>query len=233
MPSEIGGSMIELVNIKKTYIDGDIRVEALKGISLTINPGEIICITGPSGGGKTTLLNITGGLDRPTSGKVIIRGENLADFSSSQLNEFRKSIGYIFQYDFFISTLNLIENLLVPASILQLNSEEREQIVTKAETLLDFMDLSHRADHLPFQLSGGELRRATIIRALLYEPDVLLADEPTSNIDKENKEIVMEMLRKERGKRTIVIATHDIELLNIADRGFKMNFGELIPLDFQ
>src|SRR6266702_8065667 len=172
--------MVSLTHISKIF-DGKRKATALEDIDLQIEAGQVVSIMGPSGSGKSTLLNLIGGLDRPTSGEIRIDGENLSDLSDDDLTRVRRDkIGFVFQFFNLLPTLNCLENVALP---LHLRKWPRKKIEERAKELLDLVQLSHRTEHLPDELSGGERQRVAIARALSVFPPILLADEPTGNLD--------------------------------------------------
>lgn len=210
--------IIELRNVWKTYKMGDTPVHALQGISLAVKPGEFIAIQGPSGSGKSTAMNLVGCLDVPTKGEIYLDGNNISHLSESDLAQIRgQKIGFIFQKFNLIETLTALENVTLPMTFQGIPEEERTK---KAEALLKQFGLGERMDHKPNQLSGGQQQRVAIARALAIDPPVILADEPTGNLDSKTGREVMEFLRelnKHYGK-TIVLVTHDDVLAHVADR---------------
>ncbi len=208
-------------SIKKQY--GDLQV--LKGIDIEINAGEIVAIVGASGAGKTTLLQILGSLDHPTDGEVSINGTNIHGLSETQLARFRNQhIGFVFQFHQLLPEFTAIENCMLPGLI----SGKKEGVAEeRARELLSFMGLSHRFEHKPAQLSGGEKQRVAIARALVNNPLVVFADEPSGNLDSKNQEELMEMFvaLRDRFKQTFVIVTHDEHLAMKSDRTIHMRDG--------
>ena len=213
-------------SLRKEYSIGGTVVEALKGIDLTILSGEFITIRGPSGAGKTTLLNMIGGLDKPTSGEINVLGHDLAEYDEYFLATFRcTNIGYVFQSYNLISTLTAKENLAFPMHLAGWDDSKIEQ---KSDELLKLVGLTGRADHFPSQLSGGEQQRAAFARALANDPLVLLADEPTGNLDLDTGLKVIEILRGLKKKKTIVVVTHDERVTRLADRALTMSDGKIV-----
>ena len=215
--------MIQAVNVSKAY--GDIQV--LKGISLRIDKGEVVSIVGASGAGKSTLLNIIGLLDRPDGGEVIIDDNNLANMTDKDLSSFRnKHIGFVFQFHHLLPEFTALENVCIPGWIGKRNdSEVKEQ----AKELLDYLGLKERFNHKPTQLSGGEQQRVAVARALINHQKVVLADEPSGNLDSNNARELHELffrLRKEF-YQTFVIVTHNEELAKLADREVTIRDGRL------
>ena len=215
--------MIEIKNIRKSFGS----LEVLKGIDLSIQKGEIVSIVGPSGAGKTTLLQIIGTLDKPDSGSVFVDGIDTTQLSQKKLSDFRnKHIGFVFQFHQLLPEFTAIENIMIPAYIAGVGSKQARQ---RAEELLRFMGLSERAKHKPNELSGGEKQRVAVARALINNPDVILADEPSGSLDSKNKEELHQLFFDLRDKygQTFVIVTHDEQLASITDRTIHMRDGIL------
>jgi putative ABC transport system ATP-binding protein len=203
-------------SLKKMYQLGDVEVEVLKGITLKVARGEFVAICGPSGSGKTTLLNIISGIDRPTSGKILVLGQDLTAQDENFLADFRcNNVGFVFQSYNLVSTLTVAENVAFP---MEWGRKPDEEIETRVAELLKTVGLQHRANHFPAQLSGGEQQRVAFARALANNPELILADEPTGNLDIKNVQKIKQMLRmlKANGK-TVIVATHDPELMQLAD----------------
>ncbi len=213
--------MITTKNITKSF--GSVQV--LKGIDLHIDKGEIVSIVGPSGAGKTTLLQILGTLDRPDGGEVRVDGVDVADLSTGQLSEFRnRHLGFIFQFHQLLPEFTALENILIPAYIAGTTKSRAQE---RAQELLHFLDLSHRAQHKPAQLSGGEKQRVAVARALINHPSVILADEPSGSLDSKNKAELHQLFFSLREKfgQTFVIVTHDEELAQLTDRTIHLRDG--------
>ena len=216
--------MIEIRNITKSF--GSLQV--LKGISLHINKGEVVSIVGPSGAGKTTLLQIMGTLDKPDQGEIVIDGIDVSRMSTKKLSDFRNThIGFIFQFHQLLPEFTAIENIMIPAFIAGKSHREAKK---KAEELLSFMGLTDRASHKPNELSGGEKQRVAVARALVNNPAVVLADEPSGSLDTKNKEELHQLFFDLRDKfgQTFVIVTHDEELARITDRTIHLKDGIII-----
>ncbi len=215
--------MIEVKNVSKSF--GDLNV--LQSVNLIVEPGEIVSIVGKSGAGKTTLLQIIGTLDRPTSGTVLIDGEDIFRLSDKQLAKFRNHhIGFIFQFHQLLPEFTALENVMMPGLIA---GEPRESVYTRAEKLLCDLGLKDRMEHKPSQLSGGEKQRVAAARAMMMQPSIILADEPSGSLDETNKKELHQLLlrmRKEFGQ-TILIVTHDKELAEISDRIVELKDGKL------
>ncbi len=213
-------------SLRKEYSIGGTAVEALRGVDLTILAGEFIVVRGPSGAGKTTLLNIIGGLDKPSSGEILVLGHDLVKYDEYFLATFRcTNIGYIFQSYNLISTLTAKENLAFP---MQLAGWDEEKIEQKSDELLKLVGLTGRADHFPSQLSGGEQQRAAFARALANDPLILLADEPTGNLDLDTGLKVIDILKGLKGKKTVVVVTHDERIQRLADHTLVMSDGKVV-----
>jgi putative ABC transport system ATP-binding protein len=206
--------MIRASDLWKIYDDGKQKLEILKGINVEIIRGEFVAVVGKSGSGKTTLLSLLAGLDRPTSGQVEFNGQRIDQWTEEEMIPLRrKHIGFIFQAYHLVPTLTALENVAIPAQLAGIKRSEEA-----AADLLKRVGLLDRLDHRPHQLSGGEQQRVSICRALVNDPDVLFADEPTGNLDVEHGDQVMDLLLALRGKRTLILVTHDLALADRADR---------------
>jgi len=220
-------SMYSLRKVGRAFGDGSTQVQAVRDVDLEIDRGEFVVIVGPSGSGKSTLLQLLGALDRPTTGQVLLEGRQLAELGDGELAELRlKGIGFIFQQFNLIPTLTAAQNVEVALAPNGLSGETRE---ARVKELLQSVGLASRAEHLPSQLSGGEQQRVAIARALANEPHVLLADEPTGNLDSTTGQEIMALLRRlstEEG-HTVVLITHDVAIAAEAPRVIRMRDGRL------
>jgi putative ABC transport system ATP-binding protein len=209
--------IISTNSLYKAYRVGEEEVEVLKDVNLNVADGEFVAVCGPSGSGKTTLLNIISGIDRPTSGQILVLGQDLAVQDEDFLAEFRCSnVGFVFQSYNLVSTLTVAENVAFP---MEWTRKPEAEIEKRVAELLETVGLQHRANHFPAQLSGGEQQRVAFARALANDPGLILADEPTGNLDAKNGQKITQVLQmlKASGK-TVIVATHDPELMQLADR---------------
>ncbi len=216
--------MIEIKGVTTSF--GSLQV--LKGIDLCIEKGEIVSIVGPSGAGKTTLLQILGTLDKPDNGSVVVDGIETSTLSTNKLSEFRnKHLGFVFQFHQLLPEFTAIENIMIPAYIAGMKPKEAR---IRAEELLEFMGLSNRANHKPNELSGGEKQRVAVARALMNNPAVILADEPSGSLDSKNKEELHKLFFDLRDKfgQTFVIVTHDETLATLTDRTIHLKDGRIV-----
>jgi putative ABC transport system ATP-binding protein len=219
--------MIQLDEVTKRFA-GKRDVSALRGVTLSIDKGEMVSIVGPSGSGKSTLLNLVGGLDRPTSGQVRVDGKALGGLSDDQLTAVRRdTIGFIFQFFNLLPTLSCLENVGLP---LHLRGWTRTRVQERATELLTLVQLSHRLRHLPEELSGGERQRVAIARALSIYPPVLLADEPTGNLDTRTGEDILTLIRDLHARlgSTVVIVTHDMNVARSCGRTITLRDGQVV-----
>jgi len=219
--------LLQLKNITKTYLSGTSEFDALKDVSLKISEGEFISITGPSGSGKSTLMHIIGLLDNPTSGEVILQGKDIARLNESELAVFRnKILGFVFQQFNLLSKTSSLENVMLPLLYSDIPSEKRKNLALE---MLAKVNLSSKLKNLPSQLSGGEQQRVAIARALINNPKIILADEPTGNLDSKTGREVMDLLHKsnKEEKRTIILVTHDRDLANEAERILVIKDGKI------
>ncbi len=212
------------VDLSKKYGD----LEVVKGVSLAINAGEFVCLVGKSGCGKTTLLSLLSGLEKPTKGRVILNGKEMNGASEDELALFRRNnVGFIFQSFNLIPTLSAWENVALPLFPLKMTSEERRR---RATDLLEKMELGHRVEHLPSALSGGEKQRVAIARALINRPKIIFADEPTGNLDSSTGDAIMTIMNKLHTDEgvAILMVTHEAELAKTANRLVRMKDGEVV-----
>lgn len=220
--------VVEAVSVVKSYFRGPSEVNAVRGVSLAVEAGEMVAIVGPSGSGKSTLLNLLGGLDRPSSGEVRIEGVGLSSLDENALTRIRREkIGLIFQFFNLLPLLSARENVALP---LLLAGAQREAAESRADELLGLVGLGKRKDHTPDQMSGGEMQRVAVARALAGRPVILLADEPTGNLDSSGGAAVLELLRaapREHGC-ALVMVTHDLKAANTADRVVEYRDGKLV-----
>ena len=219
---------IHLIDVCRQYHLGSTEVNALKDINLEIDQGDFVALVGPSGSGKSTLLNLLGGLDKPTSGEIRVQDLSLQDAKESELTAHRRhNVGFIFQTFNLIPTLTALENVALP---LMLSGEDLKARQERARGLLSRVGLEHRLDHRPTEMSGGEQQRAAIARALVNNPNVILADEPTGNLDSTTGAEVMDLLRELNAERgvTLIIVTHDAEIAAYADRIVHLRDGQIV-----
>ncbi len=226
-PPPTGPVLVRVADVKKTYKVGRQHIGALGGVSLEIHEGEFVALTGASGSGKSTLLQLIGGLDKPTSGTVEVDGINLNKLRDGKLSQFRnRTVGFVFQFFYLQPFLKVGTNLEVPGMFARTRRSERQQ---RAQELAKAVGLSDRVSHLPRELSGGQIQRAAIARALLNKPKLLLADEPTGNLDSVNGAAIIDLfetIRREFGT-TIVVVTHDPAIAARADREIRLKDGVL------
>ncbi len=219
--------IVEIIDLHKSYLDGDNRIHVLQGINLEIKAGDFLSIQGASGTGKSTFLNVIGALDKFDEGDVVINGESLKARKPSQLNNFRKKhLGFIFQYHYLLPEFTVIENAMMPLLLLkQPRAEAREQ----AKKILEKVGLGHRLDHYPAQISGGESQRVAVARAMVHNPPLILADEPTGNLDGANTENFINLLNEliEENNLTVLLVTHADDLAKTARRQMVMKAGLL------
>ncbi len=226
MTMEAKDSVVYVHSLCKAYQLGETEVEVLKDVNLNVARGNFIAICGPSGSGKTTFLNIISGIDRPTSGKLVVLGQDLVVQDEDFLAEFRcDNVGFVFQSYNLVSTLTVAENVAFP---MEWSRKPEAEIEKRVAELLETVGLQHRADHFPAQLSGGEQQRVAFARALANDPQLILADEPTGNLDKKNGQKITQMLQmlKVNGK-TIIASTHDLEIIQLADQTLCLEDGRL------
>jgi len=218
--------ILKIQGLKKIYGKEGNKVEALKGVDLTINKGEFVAVVGASGSGKSTLLHLLGGLDRPSEGKVIIDGEDIYKYKEEKLAIFRRrKIGFIFQFFNLLPVLDVEENIALPA-LLDNDKVDKEYLAE----IIKLLGLEERKHHLPSELSGGQQQRVSIGRALLNKPSIILADEPTGNLDSSTSKEVIELLRFSAKKynQTLILITHDINIASSADRVITIMDGRIV-----
>jgi putative ABC transport system ATP-binding protein len=218
--------MVTTKNLEKTYQVGNRRITVLKEINIEIPKAKFVVIAGPSGSGKTTLLNIISGIDRPTKGEIIVAEQNLTDKNEDFLSDFRCShIGFVFQAYNLVSTLTVAENVAFP---MEWTRKPPQEIETRVIELIKTVDLEQRLKHFPAQLSGGEQQRVAFARALANDPELILADEPTGNLDTKNAEKIFHVLQllKSKGK-TVIVSTHDLQIRDLADQVITLKEGRL------
>ena len=223
-PSEAKAPLLEIDNVRREFDDG--QVLALRGVNLTSHEGEYVAIMGSSGSGKSTLLSLLGALDTPNSGEIRYRGQSLSSYPD--LGQFRaKHLGFIFQSFLLLPTLTALENVLVPMFEMPWSRPERQR---RAAELLEAVGMGHRLNHMPEKLSGGERQRVAIARSLANEPSILLADEPTGNLDTQNAAQIMDLLRSvhHQRKNTMILVTHDPAIAKTADRIITMRDGQVV-----
>lgn len=219
-------NILKIENLKKVYGSGETEVKALDGVSFQVEEGEFIAIIGPSGSGKSTLLHSIAGLEKPTSGKVYFYDKDIYIMNKKELTILRRQkIGIIYQFYNLIPTLNVEENIILPMEL------DRKKIDTKKlDEIIKFLGLEKRKKHLPNELSGGQQQKVAIGRALMINPTIILADEPTGNLDSKSSEEIMQVLKKANKdyKQTIIMITHNLEIAKLADRIIKIEDGKII-----
>lgn len=222
---------LELKNISKKYDipSGQGQTTVLRNVSLQVTQGESVAVVGPSGSGKSTLLNIIGALDKPTSGAVIFAGKNMADLDDSALSRIRnQEIGFVFQLHHLLPQCTVFENVLIPTIPLGMKKKD-DDVQERANNLLERVGLGKHKDHFPAQLSGGEMQRVAVVRALINRPMLVLADEPTGSLDRESSENLGQLLVKvnKEEKTTLITVTHSIEIARLMDKTYRLQDGML------
>lgn len=215
-------------NLSKNYSIGKRTLEVLRSVNLEIAAGEFLALRGASGAGKSTLLHLIGGLDSPNTGEIIFKGQNLAQFSESELTHFRnRRAGFVFQSYHLLPELTALENVCLPARVARISAKGAEK---RATELLERVGLKNRLEHKPYELSGGEQQRVAIARALINEPELLLADEPTGNLDSKTGDEIIELLKNLRAEKnmTLIIATHDAKVAAHAQRVVELADGNIL-----
>ena len=225
------GKVIEVRDLYKLYRVGDEIVRALDGVNFDICEGEFCAIVGTSGSGKSTLLNMLAGLEKPTKGSVVIAGQHIETLNEDQLVRFRRDhVGFIFQSFHLLGTMNAVENVALPLSFRGIPKDIR---LKKADKMLDLVNLKKHKKHLPNQMSGGQQQRVGVARALVVDPKIIFADEPTGNLDSHTSKEVMELMQKvvREQKKTLVMVTHDQHLAAYADRIFHIRDGKILKIE--
>ncbi len=220
--------VLEAINVYKSYRRGDHVVTALSGVTVTVSAGERVAVMGPSGCGKSTLLHLCGAMDRPSSGEIHLDGQRLCTLDDDQLTRLRRrQVGFVFQSFNLLPTLTIAQNIGLP---LLLSGSSEDEARTAAKELAERVGLTRRLDHLPQQLSGGEVQRAAIVRAVIHEPTVLIADEPTGNLDSDNGQRILELLLQlnEQSKTAIIVATHDETVARQLDKVVSLRDGQVL-----
>jgi lipoprotein-releasing system ATP-binding protein len=222
--------LLKADNVCKSYNNAGIKLDVLNGVNLSMEQAEVNLIIGPSGAGKSTLLHILGGLDRPSLGNVFFDGIDMYGASDNTRSSIRnKRMGFVFQFYHLLNEFSAIENVMMPMFIQGYNSNLKKQAKLRAELLLDSVGISHRAGHRPTQLSGGEAQRVALARALINNPDIVLCDEPTGNLDSENANTVLNLVRhlNEKFRQAFLIVTHNEALANFADHVIYIEDGKI------
>lgn len=220
-------TMVRTENVTKVFRKGDQEIRPLQDASVSVQEGELLCLMGPSGSGKTTLLNLMAGIDSPTEGKIFVDGKDISGLSDVELSRWRtRSVGYIFQLYNLVPVLTAYENVELPLLLLPLSKAERRK---HADTALKAVGIHDRADHYPRQLSGGQEQRVAIARAIVTDPKVILADEPTGDLDAKSKVEILELLKKlnKDYRKTMIMVTHDPSVAEYADRSVHLEKGVL------
>ncbi len=225
------GDIIKVKHLFKLYRVGDDVVRALDGVDFSIQEGEFCAIVGTSGSGKSTLLNMLAGLEKPTKGEIVIAGQHIEGLNENELVKFRREhVGFIFQSFHLIGTMNAVENVALP---LMFRGVPKEKRLKQADKMLDLVNLKKHKKHLPSQMSGGQQQRVGVARALVMDPQIIFADEPTGNLDSHTSKEVMELMKNvvKKQKKTLVMVTHDNELASYADRVFHIIDGKIVKIE--
>ncbi|MGX9758219.1 ABC transporter ATP-binding protein [Clostridioides difficile] len=218
--------ILQVKNLTKTYGSVDTEVVALNHLNLTVTRGQFVSIMGPSGSGKSTLLHMLGGVDRPTSGKIIIENTDISSLSETEMSIFRRrKVGLIYQSFNLIPTLNVEKNIMLPVLL-----DSALPQMDEFNKIVEMLGLTNRLKHLPNQLSGGQKQRVAIGRSLIYKPSIILADEPTGNLDRENSKVTLELLKRSNQEfnQTIIMITHDEKIARTADRMIRIVDGRIV-----
>jgi len=221
--------LLEVVEVYKGFRKGGTWLDVLRGVTLDVNVGEMLAIVGPSGSGKSTLVHLLGALERPTRGTIRFQGQDVFQLSELALAAFRnRHVGFVFQFHHLLPELTALENVMLPGLIAR---RSRREIVMEARELLGMMGLAERLDHRPGELSGGEQQRVAVARALMNHPDLVLADEPTGNLDRQSGETVQALLRtlNQERKQTCIVVTHNEAFAKALDRTVRLVDGKLFP----
>jgi putative ABC transport system ATP-binding protein len=221
---------VSISSLCKIYQIGDFCIEVLKDVNLKVGKGEFVVLSGPSGSGKTTLLNIISSIDKPTSGKIVVLGNDLGTKDEDFLADFRcRKVGFVFQFYNLVSTLTVAENIAFPMEWIR---KPENQIEKRVAELLEVVGLQHRANHFPSQLSGGEQQRVAFARALANDPPLFLADEPTGNLDTKTGRKIVQILQKLKADgKTVLVSTHDEQISQLADQRVHLEDGKLVSLN--
>ncbi|NPA75679.1 MAG: ABC transporter ATP-binding protein [Euryarchaeota archaeon] len=220
---------IKVQNVSKYYVSGSTSVRALHDVSLSIKKGEFVSIAGPSGSGKTTLLNLIGGIDHPSEGKIFVDGKEISSASERELSKYRREyMGFVFQRFYLLPQFTVLENLTFPAEFTK--KYKKNDLRSIAIKLLEYVGIAHKSDRYPTELSGGEAQRVAIARALINRPKIILADEPTGELDSENTENIISLFKKLNfnDKITVIIATHDPEVWKRSQRIIRLKDGGVV-----
>ncbi len=220
--------MIKISNLSKTYKVAKTEVHALQNINLEIGYNELVAIVGPSGSGKSTLMQMIGGIDKPTSGEILVNGKNIAKLNDAELSNYRNStVGFIFQMFYLQNYLTVLENIKIPLFFRNIAKTEREKMAIEVAKQVGMID---RINHLPKELSGGQMQRVAIARAIVGNPQIVLADEPTANVDRANSDEIMKLFRKihSENNSTIIVVTHDEKVAESCDRIIRIEDGKIV-----